>query len=326
MSLSGHYWTIAPVVHHVVRRPSAPPGSARWSTVVANEAFGEVRLSGLLSQPEGGASRDRALLIVIHGLGGTNESHYVIPAARAAHAIGLPCLRINLRGVAGGADDFYHAGLWQDVAAVVASPSLAEYTNIYILGYSMGGHVTLRYAAAEVDPRVRAVAAICAPLDLDSSAAAIDRPARALYRHHVLAGLKGMVAGVLRRRRQALPISFTSLLRITTLREWDRQVVAPRHGFASAEDYYARVSAGPKLGLLQRPTLLVQSEADPMVIPGTVRPALVGSPAQLDVRWIDRGGHVGFPSTLDLGERAPRGLERQVLAWLVRHGSAANAT
>jgi hypothetical protein len=41
--------------------------------------------------------------------------------------------------------------------------------------------------------------------------------------------------------------------------------------------------------------------------------------AGLDVRWVERGGHVGFPNDFHLGEAAPPGLESQVLAWLARY-------
>ena len=39
-----------------------------------------------------------------------------------------------------------------------------------------------------------------------------------------------------------------------------------------------------------------------------------------EIAWIDarvvRGGHVGFPGSLDLGQRAPRGLDPQLAAWV----------
>ncbi|WP_394833470.1 alpha/beta fold hydrolase [Pendulispora rubella] len=322
MSLSGHYWTIAPFVSHVARRTPAPAGAAAvepWSAVVAKDAFGDIRLLGELRRASHRSPRPRALLVVIHGLGGSSASHYMRPATRAAHDVDIASLCLNLRGVGGGAaEDFYHAGLWQDVDAALASASLAEYTDIYIFGYSMGGHVALRYATEQLDPRVRAVAAVCSPLDLDRSAATIDRPARWIYRHHVLRGLKRMVAPVVRRKK--IPISITEMLSISTLRTWDRRIVAPHHGFDSAEDYYAKASVAPRLARLERPALLVASPADPMVESTTVRPALEHAPARLDVRWASRGGHVGFPRSLDLGERGPLGLEHQVLAWLLRQG------
>ena len=47
----------------------------------------------------------------------------------------------------GRGEDFYHAGLTVDLEAAIASPELARYQRILILGYSLGGHVVLRYAA-----------------------------------------------------------------------------------------------------------------------------------------------------------------------------------
>jgi hypothetical protein len=90
----------------------------------------------------------------------------------------------------------------------------------------------------------------------------------------------------------------------------------PRFGFASPEDYYTRMSVGPHLARLRIPALLVAAEADPMVPPAALRPSLATEHASLTVRWVPRGGHVGFPAGLDLGFAAAPGLERQLLAWL----------
>jgi hypothetical protein len=49
-----------------------------------------------------------------------------------------------------------------------------------------------------------------------------------------------------------------------------------------------------------------------------VRPALSLDHPLLDVRWVDEGGHVGFPASFDLGLGGDTGLEPQVLRWLRR--------
>jgi hypothetical protein len=54
-----------------------------------------------------------------------------------------------------------------------------------------------------------------------------------------------------------------------------------------------------------------------------VRPALGAELPLLDVRWLERGGHVGFPGALDLGQAAPLGLAPQVLRWLIAHAPGA---
>jgi predicted alpha/beta-fold hydrolase len=190
--------------------------------------------------------------------------------------------------------------------------------------------LTLCFAAEEHDSRVRAVAAVCAPLDLDRSSTAMDRPSSFPYRHYVLRRLKEGYRAVALRR--PVPTPLERVLRIRSLREWDTYTVVPRHGFESAADYYERASAFRRLHALRVPALLVNTEHDPMVPADTVRPALAVLPRRLDVRWLRAGGHVGFPSGVDLGEAAPRGLESQIASWLlhaaVRVGSvnAARAT
>jgi predicted alpha/beta-fold hydrolase len=43
-----------------------------------------------------------ACLVVIHGLGGTSEGHYVLDAAAAADRQQMACLRLDLRGAGSG--------------------------------------------------------------------------------------------------------------------------------------------------------------------------------------------------------------------------------
>jgi hypothetical protein len=307
---SGHLSTLAPFVRHALV-PVRAPSHSHWETTLEDPDVGPVRLTGRMQEHPGA----RSLLLIVHGLGGSATSHYAIPAAVAAHARGISCLRLNLRGADLNGTDFYHAGLTSDLRAAIASVP-AHYERIDLLGYSLGGHVALRYAAESPDPRVRAVASVCAPLDLELSATDFDRPVRAFYRRHVLAGLKRIYAAVGRRRRVAFPVD--AAMRIGKIRSWDQLVVAPRFGFASAEDYYARVSAVSALPAIELPTLLVVATSDPMVPEETLRPALEKRAPSIDLRWIPGGGHVAFPRDLDLGLPGARGLEQQIVSWFSR--------
>jgi hypothetical protein len=309
--LLGHFWTIAPFLQAALIPRSAAPARP-WSTTLEDAAAGRVKLTGFFAPP---ARTDTGVLIVVHGLGGSAESAYMTAATHAARSQGLGCLRLNLRGADRGGDDFYHAGLTADLDAALGSEELRGIEAIYVLGYSLGGHLVLRYATGTPDPRVRAVAAVCAPLELDASATAIDRPERWIYRQHVLRGLLEIYGSVAARRRVPLPLS--AARRIRSIREWDHRIVAPRHGFESADHYYSEVSVAPRLGKLRVPALLVQAEHDPMVLAETVRPALLPAPDKLEVHWVENGGHVGFPSDLRLGNGDERGLESAVARWLI---------
>jgi mono/diheme cytochrome c family protein len=121
----------------------------------------------------------------------------------------------------------------------------------------------LKYAVDRSrDARIGAAAAVCAPLDLDRGAQEIDAPERAFYRWVILGALKETYAAVARRR--PVPTSPSLVSRVRTMREWDTRTVVPRYGFASAEDYYARVSVAPLLGDLSVPPVRATRSGGPL--------------------------------------------------------------
>ena len=308
MSIRGHLWTIAPSLRHRLR-PLPLPVPRPWETAVADPLRGTVRLTGLLREVPGSDE----VLILVHGLGGGSDSHYLSSGVAAAEAAGISSLRVNLRGADRLGEDFYHGGLTADLHAALASPELRGYCRVYALGYSLGGHLALRLGSEEGDPRLAAVAGICAPLDLALAQKELDAPPLWLYRHYLLNGLKDIYAAVAARHPMALPAA--AARRIPTLREWDDRVVAPRHGFAGAADYYARESVAPRLPALRVPALLLNSEHDPMVPARAVRAALTRPAPRLEVRWIPGGGHVAFPRAM--------GVDGRVVGWLREKGTTA---
>lgn len=320
MGLGAHFWTFWPLYHHRLWPQQASAGEL-FSTRVSDPLRGEVELNGRLTRAD-----PRRLLVLVHGLGGSTESLYMLRAARIAEQIfGLSCLRLNMRGSDRRGDDFYHAGLVSDLGHVLEHPDLAGFQNIHLLGFSVGGHVVLRSATVPLDPRVRSVAAVCSPIDLAATVKDFDRPANWLYRRYILGGLKELYRAV--DRRHDMPLPWSEIDAVTGLEEWDSKTVVPRFGFESAADYYRQASVCYHLSALRVPALLVASEGDPMVTSRSIRHGLRrlrglagGAEARdsgLEVRWMPRGGHVGFPARLDLGLDAPKGLDAQLQAWLL---------
>lgn len=318
MSLSAHLWTLAPRLRPCTALPEAQP----WSRVIEDPRVGAVTLTGLLRHEPG----SEALILFVHGIAGCADAAYARELAEAASRLGISCLRINMRGCDRLGGDYYHAGLAEDLGEALRSPELARYRKVFLVGYSMGGHLALRYAAdggisnfgdtPPPDPRLAAVAAVCSPLDLISSAQAIDLPLRWAYRRFVLRNLREIYAAVAASRPVPVPVEQAG--RLARLRDWDEAVIAPRWGFAGAQDYYARASVAPHLGGLGVPVLLLAARNDPMVPSEVLAPAAERWRSVLDVRWIERGGHLGFPADLDLGfADAPPGLPGQVIGWLL---------
>jgi predicted alpha/beta-fold hydrolase len=259
---------------------------------------------------------------LVHGLGGSVSSYYMERTAIAAHQAGMGCLRFHLRGADREGQDIYHAGLTADLEAALASPELAIFETLYVLGFSLGGNTALLWARSPTNPRVKAVATVCSPLDLDASCHFIDRPSSVLYRHYILDSLKEMYAEVA--SRWPVPIPVREARKIHYLREWDERMVSPYHGFAGADDYYRQTSAAYALPELAIPALVVAAENDPIVGASTIQPSLDGNLPGVEVHWLGRGGHVGCPPNIDLGQGSPVGLEAQILTWFRATAAAAS--
>ncbi|MGA3078586.1 MAG: alpha/beta fold hydrolase [Bryobacteraceae bacterium] len=307
--VSGHFWTVLPAIAGALL-PSLLPASQPFEATVEDPVVGRVLLSGLhMNHP-----RSDTLVVLIHGLGGDAISPYIRAAARATVHCGLSALCLSMRGADGSGEDIFHGGLTEDIRAALASPDLARYRRIHLMGFSVGGHLALKAALDRVDARLAAVAAICPPLDLDLATIAFDHPSRAFYRRHVFANVNRVYERAAARRRFLTPAC--QVRRARFCRERDAMTVVPRFSFQSPEDYYKRESVATRIHQLDIPSLLVAAVYDPIVPAYTLRAAIGDASDALTVRWVERGGHVYFRSDLDLGFGGALGLEPQVLQWL----------
>ena len=311
-TIAGHFWTIASPLRAAIL-PHAAPASRHFEVTVEDSTIGPVRISGLLAD----SPKSDTLVLIVHGLAGSANSWYCAAAARAAWQSGYSSLRLSMRGADGSGEDIYHGGLTEDLKAALATPELSRYRRIFLLGYSFGGHIVLRAAIEEVDPRIRAAAAICPPLDLKATMESCDAPSRRLYRRCINSGLNTNYARAAARRRLPTPVEV--LKRARKCGDWNATAIVPRFGFNSLEDYYHRASVSTDIDRLRTPSLIVASLNDPIVPPETLLPTLNSAPPALKVCWVRRGGHVSFPAKLDLGQGGRLGLEEQVMRWLSNH-------
>ncbi len=320
-ALSGHWWTFAPHVRGLLAGATGRARARGHATTITVEdpSRGSVPLRCVWHPADSGA-----VVVVVHGLGGSADSVYMHRAVEACARAGVSCLLVSLRGAALDGVDFYHAGLWSDLEVVLRSKLLERPRRRLLLGYSLGGHLCLGLAAHRPD-LVDACAAVCSPLDLDAGASVLDTLRPKIYRRHVLDGLKEMYCTP--NATHAMPTPAVDVARVETVRAFDSLTIVPRFGFADVSEYYARASVGPLLPTLETPSLYVQAVHDPMVPPRSTDPSLAKASAALTVVRVDPGGHVGFPSSMRLVThggptlpQAPSGLEAQCVAWLLARG------
>lgn len=271
------------------RLPGIPPESGERFEIALGDGSGD-RLAARYHA----ARAPAPAVVLVPGLTGCEASRHVLQAAGALLADGLAVVRLNLRGSPPGrslARGHYHmdrVGDLADACAAVAGldPGIRD-RGIAILGFSLGGALALRLAAAPGLPgAVRAVVAVSAPTDLAATAASIARPRNRLYERWLLARLRDETEPVWRdapRRVRA------ALLRARHIRDFDDAFTAGEAGFRDAADYYDRCAPARSLDALAVPTLMLHADDDPWVPPpgGAARP-------RLEVVVTPGGGHVGF--------------------------------
>lgn len=237
-------------------------------------------------------------LLLVHGLEGCSESHYMLGITRKAWAAGCNVVRLNQR-TCGGTEPctptLYNNGLSSDLLAVARE--LADRDGVqalWLAGYSMGGNLVLRAAGEANDrlPILKGVIAVCPNLDPAACIAALEQPSNWIYHCYFLSRLKAR----LRRKARLFPgrYDLTGLDKIRTLREYDDRYTAPDGGYESAADYYERSGARHLLGNIHVPTLIITAQDDPFIPYSSFQiPALIQNPF-IQLVAPAYGGHCGF--------------------------------
>ena len=99
---------------------------------------------------QGGPRAERPALVIVHGLGGSDASAYVLSTGRLAYARGWHVVRVNMRGAGDGealCARLYNAGLDADVLAVVAAVA-AVTPRVVVAGFSLGGQPSVARRSA----------------------------------------------------------------------------------------------------------------------------------------------------------------------------------
>jgi len=248
-----------------------------------------------------GADADKPLVILIHGLAGCEDSSYIIMATGFFLAHGYGTLRLNLRGAGPSRPTCglqSHAGRSADLRdAILALPSKMTAQGVIVVGFSLAGNMSLKFAAEfGGELPVRAVATVSAPIDLAITSANMLRPRNALYNRKLLRDFcrecLAPGAALSRAEREAVTAARNFM-------ELDDNFVAPRNGYRDVYDYWESCQALGFLARIQVPTLLLHARDDPIVPVGPY----------LDYPWADnprlfpvlsrRGGHVGFHAVGD---------------------------
>ncbi|MBE7410887.1 MAG: alpha/beta hydrolase [Leptospiraceae bacterium] len=236
-------------------------------------------------------------IILLHGMEGTTESHYMITLTKAALEKGFGVIRVNLRGCGRGegySHKAYHAGKTEDLEAIENFVYKNITKKFIFCGYSLSANMVLKHFGENKKIRASYFSAVSPPLDLKSSCEYIDSKEAKFYRDHFLAGVRKKIrSGVYKMS----PVMMKSAFSAKTMFDFDDWVSAPFHGFKGALDYYKKSSSKNFIYNIKKRGIVIHADDDPIVpsynyhsiqwkkIPNITSILTVG------------GGHVGFISS-----------------------------
>ncbi|HSP68496.1 MAG TPA: alpha/beta fold hydrolase [Bryobacteraceae bacterium] len=303
-TIAGNFW-------------SRPESEQRWPVeTLIYQTEPDVRVLIHSQRPAGDPKGE---LILVHGLEGSSAAGYARSMVHAALERGWVTHRFNMRGC-GGADDLavtgYHAGQTSDLLAFLRERRRASALPIFVVGFSLGGNVTLKMAGELGEDAADLLSGVCAvstPIDLAVCVAALAQPRNFIYQGRFLSRLKDRI----RRKNRLSPDVYTleHLPKIRTIEDFDDHYTARLFGFGTAANYFRTQSSNQFLGRIRVPALLIVAKDDPLVpFPVYGHPALKENPF-LTLLAVEHGGHLGF-----LSRGQPRfWLDGTVLGWAERN-------
>ncbi|MCE2997709.1 MAG: alpha/beta fold hydrolase, partial [Flammeovirgaceae bacterium] len=213
---------------------------------------------------------NQKLVVISHGLEGSSERHYSKGMAKYFHARGWDAVAWNCRGCSGEINRlprFYHHGATEDIRAVVENAiHTKRYSTIALVGFSMGGSMTLKYMGEngnKLHDSVKTAVVFSVPCHLGSSARELDKPSKRFYLNRFLKKLQKKI--------QAKSLQFPHIVSaegfgtIRSFRDFDNRYTSRLHGFNDADDFYERASSGSHISSIQKPTLIVNALSDPFL-------------------------------------------------------------
>jgi len=242
----------------------------------------------------------KSLVLLIHGLEGSSDSRYIASTSNHLNKKGLDTVCFNLRSCS-GEDNLllttYHSGKTEDVAFVI--DHLLEnynYDSIVLVGFSLGGNLTLKYLGEyqqKLSHKVKGGIAISVPVDITSAEQIMDKFKNKLYVEIFFKTLKNKIL----EKAHKFPeykLDKDKLFKATKFKHLEYLYTVPVFGFESPEDYWKQASSKPYLTKIDRPTLLINAKDDTFLSPECypTKEALQSSNFYLEITVY--GGHCGF--------------------------------
>jgi uncharacterized protein len=294
----GHSQTIFPSVfrkvtgvNYVRERISTPDGDFLDLDLSENNSK--------LEQPKTESSNrqqfNNSIIIFSHGLEGDTSRQYITGMVKNFNANGFDCLAWNFRSCSGEINQtkrFYHSGATDDLGTIVKYSLSKGYDKIYLVGFSLGGNLTLKYLGEKgqnLYPEIQKAVTFSVPLHLSSSSKKIGW----LYTKRFN---KSLIKKILEKSQRfpEFQIDTSNIAKIKTLKDFDDAYTSQLHGFIDAEDYYERNSSLYFLDKINIPTLIINAKNDPFLSKECFPFEKIKTMEKIYFQAPEMGGHCGF--------------------------------
>jgi len=264
-----------------------------------------------------------SLAILIHGLEGSSESKYMISTTHELNNKGIDTVAFNLRGCS-GEDNLllgtYHSGKTEDVHFVINHLlENYDYENLILIGFSLGGNLTLKYMGEfsdEISPKIKGAIATSVPIDITSSEREMNKLKNKLYIEEFLKTIRLKVL----EKSYKFPefkLDKEKLFKASRFKHLEHLYTVPVFGFESPEDYWRKASSKPYLSKINKPTLLINAEDDSFLTQECFPYEEAGDSDFFFLEVTKYGGHVGFVSSFKQHES--RWLEKRISRFIEEH-------
>ncbi|CAD5250873.1 MULTISPECIES: YheT family hydrolase [unclassified Imperialibacter] len=289
LSINKHFETIYPALF---RKVSNPPAVRRERLEMKDGDFLDIDYA-----IQHTANRNHRVVIITHGLEGDSSRPYIKGMTKAFYAHGWDVMAWNLRGCSGELNRlprFYNSGATGDLDAVVAEAVSRGYAEISLVGFSLGGNMTVKFLGesyADQYPIASSVA-FSVPLDLESCSIEIDKWHNYLYTRRFLNTLIKKVV----RKAEIFPKSFNieGVRKIKSIFQFDEIITGPLHGYKGAIDYYTRCSSAPFVPKVSTPLLVVNALNDTFLSDKCYEESTFSANPNTLLLKPRYGGHCGF--------------------------------
>jgi hypothetical protein len=242
--------------------------------------------------------RSDTIVMIIHGLEGSIDSHYSRRIIPALYKHGWQVVFMHFRGCSGEHNRLarsYHSGDTGDIEFLIDTLQRRfPGTNLFAVGYSLGGNALLKYLGeAPGRQQLKGAVAVSVPFDLAKGAMRLAIGFSRMYQRHLLQRLQGKIIDKFTGKQAPVPLGKISNL--NTFMRFDDAVTAPLHGFKDVHDYYSRSSSRQFLKNISVPTLIIHAYDDPFLTPDAI-PGADELSGQIRLELSKHGGHVGFVS------------------------------